>query len=56
MAAIKSRNSSIPKTNEYCSEYLKGKCKKTKRDCNNKSRFYEECNTYIGNKSLSGFI
>jgi len=44
-----------PKTNKYCPHIESGKCKRTKRACNNKSLFYEECNTFIGNKSLSVF-
>jgi hypothetical protein len=56
MASAGSSGNSKPKTNKYCPEHIKGKCKKTKRECNNKSLFYAQCNTYIGNKSLSGFV
>ncbi|MCK5281950.1 MAG: hypothetical protein KAK00_00945 [Nanoarchaeota archaeon] len=44
------------KTNRHCPQQIKGKCRKTKKSCNNTSLFYEECNTYRGNKSLSVFL
>jgi hypothetical protein len=45
-----------PKTNDHCPHMTNGKCKKLKKACNNRTNFYMECNTYIGNKSLGNFF
>lgn len=45
-----------PKTNDHCPHFVKGICMLQKRRCNNKSMFYEECNLFMGNRSLKAFI
>ena len=44
-----------PKTNPNCQYNKKGICMKAKIRCNNPSNFYEECNVFIGNRTLTVF-